>query len=492
MRPFQNRSVKRSRAPETEMRAKKDPQSQMGFHVSEGVRATTRYFARYEAIDVLLDRHPEILAAVHGDLEGPLTQVNKDARSGRPSKFTSDTALRIVLVKLLEDCSFREVVIRVDDSVRLRAFTRLHNDPMMDFSTLCGLTNSIRPETWAKVNELLAEAAVAEGRIDGKMLRLDTTAVETNVHFPTDSHQLFDAHRVVSRIVRQIREMVPSLVSDKRLHDRAAKKLHTKIARARGKKSDEGQKDQMKLYVRLIRLVRGVLNWVPSLTERVRRDGARHAGSVADAMRLDALLAQLERFRALGVRCVDLAHRRVVGGEQIPNDEKLFSIFEPHTELLIRGKAAKPIEFGHMVSIHQVEGSFIIDYQVHAKKPSDFETVDAALARHVELFGAPPKVLAADKGYWESTEKTKDLSKAVECVSIGKKGRRTARETAREHGVFFRLGQKFRAGVEGTISYLKLALGMARCMNKGWQHFAATVGATVFAHNLIVLARGGG
>jgi len=474
------------------MRAKKDPQSQLGFLGAEGNRTTFRYFERYQYISALLDRHPEILAAVHGDLESPLARVNREGRSGRPSKFSSDTVLRVVLVKVMEDCSFREVEIRVDDSLRLREFTRLHNDPMMDFSTLSGLANAIWPETWAKVNELLAEAAVAERRIDGEMLRLDTTAVETNVHFPTDSHQLFDAHRVVSRIVRKIRETVPSLVSDKRLHDRAAKKLHTKIARARGKKSDEGRKDLKRLYVRLIRVVRGILDWVPSLTERVRRDGAKHAGSLADAMRLDALLDQLEHFRALGARCVDLAHRRVVGGEKIPNDEKLFSIFEPHTELLIRGKAGKEIEFGHMVSIHQVKGSFIVDYEVHAKKPADFETVDAALKRHVELFGAPPKVLAADKGYWESTEKTKDLSKSVECVSIGKKGRRTARETAREHGVFFRLGQKFRAGVEGTISYLKRTLGMARCMNKGWAHFAATIGATVFAHNLIVLARGGG
>ena len=474
------------------MRTKKATQTQIGFLGAEGNRTTLRYFERYQCISALLDRHPEILAAVHVDLERPLEQANRRARSGRPSNHTSETVLRIALVKLIEDCSFREVEIRVDDSARLREFTRVHNDPMMDFSTLCELVNAIRPETWSKVNDLLAEAAVAEKRIDGKMLRLDTTAVETNVHFPTDSHQLFDAHRVVARIVRKIREMVPSLVSDKRLHDRAAKKLHTKIARARGKKSDEGQKDQKKLYVRLIRLVRGILDWVPTLTERIRRDGARHVGSVGDAARLDALLDQLEHFRALGMRCVDLAHRRVVDGEKIPNDEKLFSIFEPHTELLIRGKAGKPIEFGHMVSIHQVEGSFIVDYEVHAKKPADFETIDAALARHVELFGAPPRVLAADKGYWESTEKTRDLSKSVECVSIGKKGRRTARETAREHGVFFRLGQKFRAGVEGTISYLKRTLGMARCMNKGWAHFAATVGATVFVHNLIVLARGSG
>lgn len=473
------------------MRDKQDPQSQIEFHAPDGSRATVKYFKRYEQISALLDRHPEILAAVHRDLEAPLVTLRKLDRPGRPGKFTSDTVFRILLVKLVENQSLRDVVVRIDDSSRLRAFTRLGNDPVMDFSTLSMLTNAIQPETWATINDLLAKAAVAEERIGGERLRLDTTAVETNIHFPTDSHLLFDVHRVVARLVRGVKEMVPSLVGSKRLHDKAAKKLHTKIARARGRKTDEGKKELKRLYSRLIRLVDGLLEWVPSLCERVRRSGVRPTGSVLAGVGLDALVLELERVRDLGLRAVDQARRRVLQSEVIPHDEKLFSIFEPHTELLIRGKAGKAVEFGHMISIHQVNGAFISEYRVHEKKPTDYTTVDAALTRHRKLFGRPPKVLAADKGYWESSEKTKELSKTIACVAIGKKGRRTKAETAREHTIAFRLGQKFRAGVEGTISYLKLSLGLWRCMNKGWEHFAATVGATVFAHNLIVLARGG-
>ena len=475
------------------MRPKQDPQAQIEFQARDGARATIKYFARYEQISALLDRHPEILAAVHLDLEAPLAALRKAAQPGRPGKFTTETVFRMVLVKLVESLSLRDVVIRIDDSSRLREFTRLGNDPMMDFSTLCMLTNAIQPETWATINDLLAKAAVAEERITGEKLRLDTTAVETNIHFPTDSHLLFDVHRVVARLVRSVKETVPSLVPTKRLHDKAAKKLHTKIARVRGRKEKEGkQKELKRLYSRLIRLVEGLLEWVPSLCERVRRESVRHATSPMAAALLDALALQLEQVHALGLRAVDQARRRVLEGEQIPNDDKLFSIFEPHTELLIRGKAGKEIEFGHMISIHQVDGSFISEYQVHGKRPADCTTVDAALARHQQLFGAPPKVLAGDKGYWESPEKMKELSKTVACVSIGKKGSRTDQERVREHTLAFRLGQKFRAGVEGSISYLKLSLGLWRCMNKGWQHFAATVGATVLAHNLIVLARGGG
>lgn len=473
------------------MRTKQDTQAQIEFQSPPGARATTEYFARYEWISALLDDHPEILRAVHRDLERPITQLRKRASAGRPGKFTSDTVLRLVLVKVMENLSFRDAVIRIDDSPRLRAFTRLHNDAMMDYSTLCQLANAISPETWQAVNDMLAQTAVADGLITGERLRLDTTAVETNIHFPTDSHLLFDVHRVLSRLVRQVREISPSLVTEKRLHDRAAKKLHTKIARIRGSKTEEKQEAQERLYRRLLQLVDGLLAWIPSLCERIRRDGARGASTALGAIALQGLADELEHFRVLGLRAVDQARRRVLDGESIPNDVKLFSIFEPHTELLIRGKAGKAIEFGHMVSIHQVSGSFISEYRVHSKKTADHTTVDAALARHEDLFGAPPRVLAADKGYHESVQKTAQLEKRVECVSIAKKGSRTEQEQEREHSLAFRLAQKFRAGVEGSISYLKLCFGLSRCMNKGWKHFAATVGATIFAHNLIVLARSG-
>ena len=471
------------------MRTKQNTQSQLEFQSLLGIRATVKYFERYERISELLDRHPEILTAVHRDLQKPLAGLAKSARSG---KFTSETVLRVVLVKSMEELSFRGAVIRIDDSPRLRAFTRLGNDPMMDFSTLCLLANAIQVKTWEAVNELLAEAAVSEGRISGEQLRMDTTAVETNVHWPTDSHLLWDTHRVVSRIVRRVRDLVPMLVSEKRLHDKAAKKLHTRISRVSARKTDEARQEQKRLYGRQIRLVEGILEWLPSLCARVRRDGAAHAGSLMDGVALVGLVQDLERFHALGLRAVDQARRRVLQGEQVPNDEKLFSIFEPHTELLIRGKAGKDVEFGHMVSIHQVSGSFITDYRVFEKRPADHAIVDGALARHERLFGAPPGLLAADKGFWESSEKTKELRKKIACVSIGKKGNRTEEEREREHTPAFRMGQKFRAGVEGSISFLKQVLGLWRCMNKGWLHYAATVGATVFAHNLIVLARRGG
>jgi IS5 family transposase len=206
-----------------------------------------------------------------------------------------------------------------------------------------------------------------------------------------------------------------------------------------------------------------------------------------ESLVVEGVIAELEHFRSLGLKVTDQARRRVLHGEKVPNDEKLFSIFEPHTELLKRGKASKPIEFGHMISIQQVEEKFITDYQVFEKKPIDYTLIEPALDRHRSVFGSNPDELSADKGFYENFEKIKELEAEIEVVSIGKKGKRTKKESEREHTDEFRSAQKFRAGVEGSISFLKRILGLWRCMSKGWERYGATVGATVFVHNLLVL-----
>ncbi len=362
---------------------------------------------------------------------------------------------------------------------------------MMDYTWLCTLKNAIRPETWKKINSILAESAVKAKAISGERLRMDTTAYETNIHWPTDSSLLWDTYRVFSRLVATAREIDPEIASNRRLHTKKAKRLHTKISRRAGKRQTES-KEVKSLYNSLIQRVEAILGWLPDVCDQIRAGLEEEAYGVREAMVMKALIKQIEYFRHLGLKVAAQARRRVLKGEKIPNEEKVFSIFEPHTELLMRGKAGKPIEFGHMVAIQQVEGKFITDYEVFEKKPVEHTLVDAALERHRKLFGENPEEFAADKGFYESMNKIKKLEKEIPVVAICKKGSRTEEEAERESSAAFKLGQRFRAGVEGSISFLKRALGMFRCLNKGWKHYAATVGTAVFVHNLLILARGYG
>jgi IS5 family transposase len=379
-------------------------------------------------------------------------------------------------------------VVRVDDSRYLRKFVRIYGGKMMDFSTLDDLKNRIRPSTWRKVNQLLNEFAVEQERIDGDALRLDTTASETNIHWPTDSSLLWDTYRVLARLVRAAREIDPDIAGSRRLLDKKVKRLMVWISRKTRKKT--GLTPAVKeRYKALIELVEGIMSWSGQIVDDLKKGIASHEYELGGESVASDLVSQFEHFRDLGGRVVDQATRRIFKGETVPATEKLLSIFEPHTEILIRGKAGKPVEFGHMVHVQQDRSKYITGYEVFLRRPNENELVDSALESHYDLFGHYPNELSADKGYYESMEKIRELEEMIAVVSIGKKGQKNEEEAEREADEAFRLGQKFRAGVEGTISFLKRRLGLDRVMNKGPVHFISTVAAAVFVHNLIILAR---
>ena len=178
------------------MRKKRNSQLEFGFQPSN-LAVTQEYFARYEGISAILEENPKIVDRVHEDLKRILTRKDRGGR-GRKCEFTTDTVLRILVAQIIEGESLRGIVIRIDDSKYLRRFVRIYNGKMVDFTTLCTLKNAIQPKTWKKVNDLLTQAAAESGAITGGRLRLDTTAYETNIHWPTDSGLLWDTYRVLS------------------------------------------------------------------------------------------------------------------------------------------------------------------------------------------------------------------------------------------------------------------------------------------------------
>jgi IS5 family transposase len=469
------------------LRPKIDAQREIEFPIS-GLALTRQYYAKYLGISRILDDNPEIVALAHGDLKDALQQASRSPQARGQWKFTTDNVLRILIVQSIEGLSLRQTVVRIDDSPGLRQFTRLGSKRMMDYSTLDKLKNAIRPETWKQINRRLAEYAVRQEQISGEALRLDTTAVETNIHWPTDSSLLWDTYRVLGRLIEQAREIDGEAVGTERLHLRRAKREHLAITRKAAKRGTDSETLQP-LYRALLGRVEGICEWALRVAAGLVRGIERQRYGALEHAMAEALVAEIVHYGELGQRVIDQARRRVLAGESVPNEEKLFSLFEPHTELLKRGKAGKDIEFGHMIQIQQVREKFITDYEAYERKPVEHQILHDALDSHRELFGALPSQLAADKGYYEDMETIRKLEARIGIVSIAKKGKRTTEETERERDPLFRHAQAFRAGVEGSISFLKRVLGLWRCFNKGWKHFAATVGATVFAHNLLVLAR---
>ncbi len=441
------------------------------------LKITQEYFDKYDRISQLLDETPRILDLVHDDLESLAEAMEGEGRS----RYASDTVLRLCVCQTIEGLSLRQTIVRVDTCEALRHFIRVDSGSMMDYSTFCRLRNAIAPSTWQKINLTLAKYAVAQEAISPDSLRLDTTAVETNIHWPTDSSLLVDVFGAVKRDLDKARELGTRQLEGRRFHLDAVRKIGLRIIRKSGRKG-VGVKQLKPLYKRLIRLVEDILSTAGTIAESLQST-ANSSGGLSDS-----LAARLVEFQILGTQVVSQARRRVLKGESVPNDEKLFSVFEPHTELLKRGKAGKPIEFGHMIQIQQVKEKFITDYAVYDRKPVEPELLVPALDSHRSLFGVDASCLTADKGYFEQDTLDK-LEVRIDTVSIGRKGKRTPEQLEREHDPVFRHAQRFRAGVEGTISYLKRVLGLSRCFTKGWEHFQAMVGASIFTHNLLILSR---
>ena len=458
------------------MRTKKIAQPELDFE-PPSLKITREFYAKYERISELLDQNPSILDLVHEDLEMLAEMMEGKGRS----RYASDTVLRLCVCQVIEGLSLRETIVRVDTCGALRRFVRIDVGSMMDYSTFCRLRNAISSETWQRVNRVLAEYAVSRNEIAAESLRLDTTAMETNIHWPTDSSLLVDVYCTIKRDLDRGRALGVAQLEGRRFHVDAVRKLGLRITRKGGRQRTTSR-DLKPLYKRLIAQIEEILFRARSVAKCLQ--GATPSSGLRD----EALAARLVEFQGLGERVVSQARRRVLEGKSVPNDEKLFSIFEPHTELLKRGKAGKPIEFGHMIQIQQVKEKFITDYGVYEKKPVEPTLLETALASHRALFGVDPACLTADKGYFDQA--TVDaLEERIETVSIAKKGKRTQAQLDREHDPIFRHAQRFRAGVEGTISFLKRVLGLSRCMTKGWAHFQSTVGTSIFAHNLLILAR---
>ncbi|MCW4019929.1 MAG: ISNCY family transposase [Candidatus Bathyarchaeota archaeon] len=429
------------------------------------------YRRKYKAIAAILDANHGILAAAHRDLARNLSE----SREGRRTKYTSEEILRALIVMFIEGDSYRDVVVRIENSEFLRDFVGLGTRSMMDFTFLSRAFGCLSLRTWKDINERLKSYAVANEKVSGEKLRADTTVYEANIHYPADSSLLWDSYRVLVRLLRRVRKEYPGLNLTYRFHDRKVKKLYLFIGRTAGSRSKGKQRKVKSTYGDLIKAVERVVG----LSDTV----------VALLPMIDPYALELDHFRPLARRVIYQARCRVLEGKQLSADEKLYSIFEEHTELLKRGKARRPIEFGHKVLIGQTAEKFITQYHVMRRRREDKDLVDEVIASHVKTFGTKPDVLSADKGFYESMKKLAELSEDIETVSICKKGRRNEDERERESSEAFMDGQRFRAGIEGTISVLKRAFKLFRCLFKGFKNYAASVGCAVFCHNLVLLTR---
>jgi len=394
---------------------------------------------------------------------------------GRPSTPV-EVILRMLVLRRLYDWSYEQTEHLVGDSLSLRHFCRIRTATVPDDTTLLRWANCLRPETLTAVCARVVALAVERGVTHGRKLRVDGTVVATTIHPPSDSRLLADGARMMGRLLHQARDLVgdrhaPCLF---RSFARSAKRLARVITRA-AQRGVSGREDREMVYRRLLQITTLVCHHAHQV--RACLPDAGDAGRrLAD--RIDRLLPRLEQV-------VTQTQRRVIEGTPVPATEKIVSLTEPHSAILVRD-AGHQTEFGHRVILGESEGGIITSYAVLPGTESEAEQLPAILAQHAVQTGCRPYLLTADRGFYAPGQREWLSRTGIQRVVIPVQG---GRRPAHEHTRWFRRGQRFRVGIEGRISVSKRNGWLGRCRDHGKDGFDRWISWGILSNNLVALTR---
>lgn len=422
-----------------------------------------------EVISDLLDQHPMLGAMVAQDI----------SRSGsRPTGgLTGAQVLRGMIIKQMNSFSYDELAFHLADSQTYRTFCQLGiTDRSPKRSTLAENIKRIKASTLEQVNRILVAAAKGTGIERGRVVRVDSTVSETNIHPPSDSALLFDCVRVLTRLMSSARELGVNWIRFPN-RTRRAKRRWLGIHRARGKRQ------RRRLYHDLVNVTEEVHAAASTMLDAV---STYEPSSILDAVRIEAIAGDLERYLPRTVRVLDQTRRRVFNEEPVPAAEKLVSIFEEHTDIIV--KAPRKTQYGHKVTLTGGASSMILDCVVAKGNPADSSDAETMIDRQIEIYGRPPRQVAFDGGYTSQANLRNIKAKGVKDVVFHKKRGLQISDMAKSAWVFKKL-KNFRAGIEGCISFLKRVFGLSRCTWRSFASFNSYVWASVVSFNLLVMAR---
>jgi IS5 family transposase len=391
-----------------------------------------------------------------------------------------------VVLKHLKGFSFRQLERELRASLLYRRFTRFFEDPIPDFSNLSRAFALFGREGTELIHQRVIQQARAAQIALGKKLRTDTTAVETNIHHPTDSTLLADSLRVLTRSLQRIAKGCQGARLEVVGHARAAKRRVLEICRAAKGLNESAHEQLRESYKKLIALTRQVVTQAHTVIEELSA-GQRvaRAESFLQVLKEEACL---RHYLPLVEKVTTQAQARVLGGNT-RHPEKILSLFEPHSVVIRKGKAHKPNEFGRLVRIDEVENGVVSHYAVAAGNPCDQLQWVPAIQAHADIFGQAPELAVADRGRWRRFRSPH--SRSLKHVVLPGRGRLSAARAKRQKARWFRRGQGWRAGIEARVSTLKHRFGMRRAFYKGEIGFERHVGWCIIAHNLIAMTRAG-
>jgi IS5 family transposase len=418
-----------------------------------------------EAISRILDAEPTITALVHQDL-----CRGRELTATGANGMSAEQVLRAAIVKQMFGYSYELLPFHLTDSISLRAFCRIGiADKGFKKSALAKNIKRISPATWEQINRMLVNHGNEQKVERGRQARFDCTVMESNIHAPTDSTLLFDCVRVLARGLNALRQLgVKVLFTD---HGRRAKRRLLAVQYAK----NDGQRKTA--YRDLLKMARKTVGYATAAVP-VAKNQAGLEGL--------ALGFELEHYVGLSRQVIDQTERRVLKGEKVPAAEKIVSIFEPHTDIIVKDR--RETYYGHKVCLCVGVSNLITDCVITEGNPADSELTLTMLDRQREIYGRYPLKVSLDGGFASKANLAAAKERKIKDVCFAKKRGLQVEAMCRSQWVYDRL-RRFRAGVESVISWIKRSLGFDRCTWKGRRSFESYVWLSTVTANLITLAR---
>jgi IS5 family transposase len=339
-----------------------------------------------------------------------------------------------------------------------RDFTRVGGAKMPDAKTMGRWGLAVEPAAIKQIHERMVKIAQDNGVTEGRRMRVDTTVVETNIHYPTDSSLLGDGVRVLIRTMKKVTAIT----------GKAGAKL--KLA-----------------YGKLLNSTSRVVGQAKRFSKEIA-EGVKRSTDILQQLALEGLRHEIDAMAPRVKQVMKQTRDRIFRGNTRV-EGKILSLFEPTTEVIRKGKAAKPNEFGKMVKLQEAENQIVIDYEVYDRRPNDSDLLIAAIETHQARLGRTPRLVAADAAFYSIKNETAAKEKGVKRVCIPNRNTKSSERKREQKKRWFRNGQKWRTGCEGRISVVKRRHGLNRCRYRGDTGMKRWVGLGVIGDNLINIGR---
>jgi IS5 family transposase len=433
--------------------------------------------------DEILDDE-ELIDPVYEALRRRRPKSATRGRKGTPA----EVALRMLALKHMRNWSFDVLEREVRANMVYRIFTRIGAEKVPDAKTVARIEYALGPEIFKKVQSRIVGIAREQKAVEGRKMRIDTTVTETNIHYPTDSSLLGDGVRVLTRTMKRIVEIGGK--AGERVRDRmkSVGRRVMEIARTTRTKGQKQTREKLQAsYKRLLNATGQVVGQAKRITDEVTK-GVKKTRKRVDQLRLEALKAELERMIPLVQQVMRQAKARVFHND-LHVAGKIVSLFETATQIIRKGKSAKPTEFGRLIKIQEAENQIITDYEVCDQRPADSTLLIKSIEVHQQKLGRVPHTLATDAGFSSPTNETAATKMGVKRVAIPNRSTKNPERRALQKKRWFRQAQSWRTGCEGRISVLKRRHGLNRCRYRGDDGMKRWVGLGVIADNLINIGR---